>query len=112
MTQRTWIDEHTARQNYSRHAEFTVTLGDDNAADALNLSTLGLNRINKISLVVELFDAYIRLDGTATVGSTSMLIPAGEGYFDDGINLTTNISFINSEAGNNARVRGIAWGYD
>lgn len=112
MAQATWIDEHTARQNYSRHAEFTVTLTDDNAADAINLAALGLNRINKVSLVVELYDAYVRIDGTATVGATSMLIPAGEGYFDDGINLQTNISFINATAGNNARIRGIAWGYD
>ena len=112
MVQQTSIDEHTARQNYSRHAEFTVTQADNNAADALNLSNLGLNRINKISLVVELYDAYVKVDGTATVGATSMLIPAGEGYFDDGVNIQTNISFINASAGNNARIRGIAWGYD
>ena len=112
MTQQTWIDENTARQNYSRHAEFTVTQTDDTAEDALNLSARGLNRVNKVSLVVELFDAYLRIDDIATATSVSMLIPAGEGYFDDGVNIQTRISFINAEAGNNSRVRGIAWGYD
>jgi hypothetical protein len=63
--------------------------------------------VNKISFVVELADAFIEFDGTAT--SSNMFIPQNEGYSDSGIYVATNLSIIRS-ASTNARIRGIAWG--
>tara|TARA_R110000824_G_scaffold285502_1_gene473693 strand:- start:1705 stop:1908 length:204 start_codon:yes stop_codon:yes gene_type:complete len=66
-----------------------------------------MEEANKISFVVELGDAYVEFDGTAT--TTSMFIPQNEGYFDEGVWMGTKISIIRSGS-TNVRIRGIIWG--
>jgi hypothetical protein len=66
-----------------------------------------MEECNKVSFIVELGDAYIDFDGTAT--TSSMLVPEDEGYFDDSIWIGTKISIIRA-GGDNVRIRGILWG--
>jgi len=102
-----WRQEIELLQNYSQHKTFTVATTNNNAKDVVVLAG-NMQECNKISLVVELGDAYIEFDGTAT--SDSMYIPQDEGYFDDSIFIGTNISVKNAVDGTNVRVRGIIWG--
>ena len=106
MTTRPWRQEIELLQNYSKHKTFTFTTSSGSAQDALDLAGV-MEEGNKISFVVELADAYIEFDGTAT--TSSMLIPQNEGYFDEGIWIGTNISILRSSS-TNARIRGIIWG--
>ena len=94
-------------QNYSKHKTFTYTTTGDSAATALDIAS-NFEEVNKVSFVVELGDAYIAFDETAT--SSNMLIPQNEGYSDSGIFLNDKISVINATGGTNVRVRGIACG--
>ena len=105
-TTRPWRQEIELAQNYSRHKTFTFTTSGATAETVLDLAGL-MEECNKVSLVVELADAYVEFDGDAT--TTSMLIPQDEGYFDDSIYIGSKISIIRA-AGVNARVRGIIWG--
>ena len=66
-----------------------------------------MEECNKVSFIVETGDAYIAFDETAT--TSSMLIPANEGYFDDSVYIGSKISIIRSSS-TNARIRGIIWG--
>ncbi len=106
MTTRPWRQEIELLQNYSKHKAFTYTTTSGSAQDALSLSGV-MEEGNKLSFVVELGDAYIEFDGTAT--TSSMLIPQNEGYFDEGIWIGTNISILRASS-TNARIRGIVWG--
>ena len=93
-------------QNYPKHKTFTFTTSGSSAETALDIAA-NFVEVNKISFVVELADAYIEFDGTAT--SSNMFIPENEGYSDSGIYVATNLSIIRA-ASTNARIRGIAWG--
>tara|TARA_R100000455_G_scaffold30362_1_gene21354 strand:- start:63 stop:395 length:333 start_codon:yes stop_codon:yes gene_type:complete len=93
-------------QNYPKHKTFTFTTSGSSAETALDIAA-NFEEVNKISFVVELADAYIEFDGTAT--SSNMFIPENEGYSDSGIYVATNLSIIRA-ASTNARIRGIAWG--
>jgi len=101
-TVRPWRQEIELLQNYSKHKTFTVTTSSANATTVVDLSGL-MEECNKVSLIVELADAYVEFDGDAT--TTSMLIPQDEGYFDDSVYIGSKISM-----GTDARVRGIIWG--
>ena len=102
-TVRPWRQEIELLQNYSKHKTFTVTTSSANATTVVDLSGL-MEECNKVSLIVELADAYIEFDGDAT--TTSMLIPQDEGYFDDSVYIGSKISII--RAGSvDARVHGI-----
>ena len=101
-----WRSEIEALQNYQKHKTFTFTSSSGSAEDAVSLAG-SMEECNKISFVVELADAYIEFDGDAT--TSSMLIPAGEGYFDEGIWIGTKISILRSSS-TNAKIRGIIWG--
>ena len=92
-------------QNYAKHKTFTFTTSGASAETALNIAA-NFEEINKISLVVELGDAFIAFDETAT--SSNMLIPQNEGYSDSGIYLAYKLSII--RVSDNVRIRGIAWG--
>ena len=106
MTTRPWRQEIELLQNYSKHKVFTFTTSGSAAEDAVTISG-SMEEANKVSFVVELGDAYVEFDGTAT--SSSMLIPENEGYFDEGIWIGTRISI--KRAGNDdVRIRGIVWG--
>ena len=93
-------------QNYQKHKTFTFTTSGSSAETALNIAA-NFEEVNKISFVVELGDAYIAFDETAT--SSNMLIPHNEGYSDSGIYAVDKLSVIRS-ASTNVRIRGIAWG--
>ena len=92
-------------QNYIKHKTFTYTTSSSSAETALDIAA-NFEEINKISLVVELGDAYIAFDETAT--SSNMLIPQNEGYSDSGIYVADKLSII--RVSDNVRIRGIAWG--
>ena len=106
VTKAPWRSEIEALQNYQKHKTFTFTTSSSSAEDAVTLAG-SMEECNKISFVVETGDAYVAFDETAT--TSSMLIPAGEGYFDEGIWLGTKISILRSGS-TNARIRGIIWG--
>ena len=106
MTTRPWRQEIELIQNYPKHKTFTFTTSSGSAEDAVSLSG-NMEECNKVSFIVETGDAYIEFDGTAT--SSSMLIPANEGYFDDSIWFGTKISVLRA-SGTNVRIRGILWG--
>ena len=106
MTTRPWRQEIELLQNYSKHKVFTFTTNGAVADDAVTISG-SMEEAHKVSFVVELGDAYVEFDGTAT--SSSMLIPENEGYFDEGIWIGTRIS-IKRAGSTNARIRGIIWG--
>ena len=93
-------------QNYPKHKTFTFTTSGASAETALDIGA-NFEEVNKVSLVIELADAYIAFDETAT--TSNMLIPQNEGYSDSGIYVATSLSIIRA-ASTNARIRGIAWG--
>ena len=101
-----WRDEIELIQNYTQHKTFTFTTSSADAEDAVVLAG-SMEECNKVSFIVETADAYIEFDDDAT--TSSMLIPANEGYFDDSVWIGTKISIIRS-GGTNARIRGILWG--
>ena len=101
-----WRSEIEALQIYQKHKTFTFTTSSGSAEDAVSLAG-SMEECNKISFVVQLADAYIEFDGDAS--TSSMLIPAGEGYFDEGIWIGTKISILRSSS-TNAKIRGIIWG--
>ena len=105
-TTRPWRQEIELAQNYSRHKTFTFTTSGAGAETVLDLTGV-MEECNKVSLVVELADAYLEFDDDAT--TSSMLIPQDEGYFDDSIYIGAKISIIRA-GGVDARVRGIIWG--
>ena len=106
MTTRPWRQEIELLQNYPKHKTFTYTTTSASAETAVDISA-AMEECNKVSFIVESADAYIEFDGDAT--TSSMLIPANEGYFDDSIYIGSKISVIRS-GGTNARIRGIIWG--
>ena len=106
MTTRPWRQEVELIQNYPKHKTFTYTTTTANAEDAVVLAG-SMEECNKLSFIVETGDAYIEFDSDAT--TSSMLIPANEGYFDDSVWFGTKISIIRA-TGTNVRIRGIIWG--
>ena len=105
-TARPWRQEIELLQNFAKHKTFTLTTSGTSAEDVVVISG-NMEEANRVSLVVELADAYIEFDDDAT--TTSMYIPQDEGYFDDGIWIGTKISIIRAGS-TNPRIRGIIWG--
>ena len=101
-----WRDHIELLQNYTQHKTFTFTTSSADAEDAVVLAG-SMEECNKVSFIVETGDAYVEFDADAT--TSSMLIPANEGYFDDSVWIGTKISILRS-SGTNARIRGIIWG--
>jgi len=101
-----WRSEIEQIQNYQKHKTFTFTTSSGSAEDAVSLAG-SMEECNKISFVIETADAYVEFDGDAT--TSSMLIPAGEGYFDEGIWIGTKISVLRASS-TNVKIRGIIWG--
>lgn len=106
MTTSQFRQEVELLQNFSLHKGFTYTTSSGDAETVLTIPG-NMAEANKISLVIELGDAYIDFDRDAT--TSSMLIPQDEGYFDDGIYIGTKIS-IKRASSTDVRVRGIIWG--
>ena len=103
---RPWRQEIELLQNYPRHKTFTFTTSSGSAEDAVDVGA-AMEECNKVSFIVETGDAYVAFDEDAT--TSSMLIPANEGYFDDSVYIGSKISIIRSSS-TNARIRGIIWG--
>jgi len=101
-----WRQEIELLQNYPKHKTFTFTTSGSSAETALDIAA-NFEEVNKISFVVELADAYIAFDETAT--TSNMLIPQNEGYSDSGIYVIDKLSVIRT-ASTDVRIRGIAWG--
>jgi len=97
-------------QNYPKHKTFTVTVPSENPATAQDavLLTGSMEECNKVSFIVETADAYVEFDSDAT--TSSMLIPANEGYFDDSVWFGTKISILAATNETQPRIRGIIWG--
>lgn len=106
MTTRPWRQEIELLQNYPKHKTFTFTTSSGSAETAVDVGA-SMEECNKVSFIVETGDAYIAFDEDAT--TSSMLIPANEGYFDDSVYIGSKISIIRSSS-TNARIRGIIWG--
>ena len=106
MTTRPWRQEIELLQNYPKHKTFTYTTTSASAETAVDVSA-AMEECNKVSFIVETADAYVEFDGDAS--TSSMLIPANEGYFDDSVYIGSKISVIRA-GGTNARIRGIIWG--
>ena len=105
-TNRPWRQEIELLQNYPKHKSFTFTTSGGTAATAVDIAGT-MEECNKISLVVELGNAYIAFDEDAS--ASTMYVPQDEGYFDDAIYIGTKISVLRASS-TNVRVRGIAWG--
>ena len=101
-----WRSEIEILQNFSKHKAFTYTTSSASAEDAVTLAG-NMEECNRVSFIVELADAYVEFDGTAS--TSTMLIPQDEGFYDEKISFGTKISIIRA-AGTNARIRGILWG--
>ena len=106
MSTKPWRQEIELLQHYSQHKSFTHTTTSANAEDVVTISG-NMEEANKVSIIVELGDAYVEFDGDAS--TSSMLIPQDEGYFDDAIYVGSKISIIRA-SGTNVRIRGIIWG--
>ena len=106
MTTRPWRQEIELIQNYPKHKTFTFTTSSGSAETAVDVSAV-MEECNKVSFIVETADAYVAFDEDAS--TSSMLIPANEGYFDDSVYIGSKISIIRSGS-TNARIRGIIWG--
>ena len=97
-------------QPYDAFKPFALTTSGSIAETVLTVSSF-MTEANKITLIVDKADLYINFNGTATIDGTSLLIPAGTGYTDDGIQITGPISVIRSDQ-SNGRVIGVIWGRD
>ena len=105
-TNRPWRQEIELLQNYPKHKTFTFTTSGATVETAVDIAAT-MEECNKISLVVELGNAYIAFDEDAT--TSAMYVPQDEGYFDDAIYIGTKISVLRAGS-TNVRIRGIAWG--
>jgi hypothetical protein len=101
------------QQVYKKKKTFTYTTSGATAETALTVSNF-MEEGNKISIMIEDpaggasgAGAYIEFDDTAD--SSAMLIPQDEGYFDDGISITSVISILRFNS-TDVRIRGIVWG--
>ena len=97
-------------QPYDAFKPFSFTTSGSSAETVLTVSSF-MTEANRITFIVDKADLYINFNGTATTDGTSMLIPAGTGYTDDGIRITGPISVIRSDE-SNGRVTGAVWGRD
>lgn len=86
---------------------FEVTL--TTAATAEDLVTVPASKKGRaISLINDgPGDIAIAFDGTATV--TSLVLRQGEAYSDNGLEISTNVSFINVTPASLPVVRGVLW---
>ena len=102
-----WQEEARTWQPYTKHKSFTHTTSTDAVEEVFTVAG-NAEYFQKISLICETNDLYVEFDGDA--GTTTLLIPAGEGYSDTNIYIETNFTVKNVTPGSNGRIRGIAWG--
>ena len=95
-------------QPYEKFKTFTLTTSGSTASTILTVSDYMIEA-NKITIIVDRDDLYVNLDGDATTDGTSMLVPAGTGYTEDGISFSGDISVIRANS-SNGRIIGAIWG--
>ena len=95
-------------QPYEKFKTFTLTTSGSTASTILTVSDYMIEA-NKITIIVDKDDLYVNLDGEATTDGTSMLVPAGTGYTEDGISFSGDISVIRANL-TNGRIIGAIWG--
>ena len=95
-------------QPYEKFKTFTLTTSGSGASTILTVSDYMIEA-NKITIIVDKDDLYVNLDGEATTDGTSMLVPAGTGYTEDGISFRGEISVIRANS-SNGRIIGAIWG--
>ena len=95
-------------QPYDQFKTFTLTTSGSTASTVLTVSDYMIEA-NKITIIVDRDDLYVNLDGDATTDGTSMLVPAGTGYTEDGISFRGVISVIRVNS-SNGRIIGAIWG--
>ena len=107
--------ENETRQPLGRAANFTYTFAAGTAADVLTLTGY-MSEGNKISFVVDIGDLYVAFDATASITAggdgivRSTLVPAGQGYSEENIFLSSRISAIPAVSTERPRIRGVVWG--
>ena len=96
------------RQPYEKFKTFTLTTSGSTASTVLTVSDYMIEA-NKITIIVDRDDLYVNFGGDATTDGTSMLVPAGTGYTEDGISFNGAISVIRANS-SNGRIIGAIWG--
>ena len=99
------------RHPFEKFKPFSFTTSSSSAETVLTVSSF-MTEANKITLIVDKADLYINFGGTATTDGTSMLVPAGTGYTEEGIQITGPISVIRSDQSMDGRIIGAIWGRD
>ena len=95
-------------QPYEKFKTFTLTTSGSEASTILTVSDYMIEA-NKITIIVDKDDLYVNFDGDATTDGTSMLVPAGTGYTEDGISFSGVVSVIRANL-TNGRIIGAIWG--
>ena len=96
------------RQPYEKFKTFTLTTSGSTASTILTVSDYMIEA-NKITIIVDRDDLYVYFGGDATGDGTSMLVPAGTGYTEDGISFNGAISIMRANP-TNGRIIGAIWG--
>ena len=100
------------RQVYDKVVGFTRTTTGNAAETVLDVSDY-MEEANRISIMVETQDLYVRFDGSAATDTDpglSLYMPTGGTYTESDIKITGIISIINATNGSNGRIRGTVWG--
>ena len=95
-------------QPYEKFKTFTLTTSGSDASTILTVSD-HMIEANKMTLIVDKDDLYVNFGGDATTDGTSMLVPAGTGYTEEGISINGAISVIRANP-TNGRIVGAIWG--
>ena len=95
-------------QPYDQFKTFTLTTSGSTASTVLTVSDYMIEA-NKITIIVDRDYLYVNFGGDATTDGTSMLVPAGTGYTEDGISFNGAISVIRANP-TDGRIIGAIWG--
>ena len=94
-------------QVYGSHVGFNFTSTQNASEVAVTIPT-SMEEANRVSFIVENFDAYVDFDTTAT--TSSMIVRAGTGYSEEGIYIGTNITIRPVTSNEFPTIIGICWG--
>ena len=95
-------------QPYEKFKPFTLTTNSAEASTILTVSDY-MEEANRITIVVDRDDLYVNFGGAATTDGSSMLLPAGTGYTEEGVSFSGVISVIRANQAN-GRIIGAIWG--
>ena len=95
-------------QPYEKFKPFTLTTNSAEASTILTVSDY-MEEANRITIVVDRDDLYVNFGNAATTDGSSMLLPAGTGYTEEGVSFSGVISVIRANQAN-GRIIGAIWG--